>query len=454
MVEKQTQKIQITAVAYCIVLLYFVLQAAQAPDIRPHAGFFVDTIIKLTLVHLIFFGAIKRAFELNPRPFLILATSMFLLLTAAPYTISTDASRYIWDGQQISQGVNPYDYSPDTSPSRDQKLFKTLEWRFEKTVYAPVAQAIFYVSALLYNIGGLGLAHTWLSLPYILVGLLLYRQKLFGAAAFWLFSPFVLLELGLSSHIDGWMILLLLMSLLALKSRKYTQHLVLLAATVLIKPWAALFVIASLVEVWRLAGVKKTLVASAIAGVFGLACIGYFANQDLNVVHNYAVWAKKYEFFSLTLLPLSRQTGITLLDLKTLASILSATLAVVVPIVSIVRAKFGKKSIPIEIQYLLLSVVYLLLSPVLYPWYGATALFLILYMTNGSLKPKLLFFYCALTLSLLSYVQQIQTLSTKTKLDYYASTRSAIWLVIVLYAFYTVIQLGRKKQSFLALKTL
>ena len=84
---------------------------------------------------------------------LTVAAAMRLTLLFAPPYLSTDIYRYVWDGQVLAAGINPYRYIP-TDPHleslRDAEIFPNINRNnYAPTIYPPAAQAIFFAATRL-----------------------------------------------------------------------------------------------------------------------------------------------------------------------------------------------------------------------------------------------------------------------------------------------------------------
>ena len=84
---------------------------------------------------------------------LVLTVAVVLrgLLLPLPPSLSGDVERYVWDGRVLSGGFNPYELAPDApelAPLRDS-LWEDLEHRQVATVYPPLAETLFAISASL-----------------------------------------------------------------------------------------------------------------------------------------------------------------------------------------------------------------------------------------------------------------------------------------------------------------
>ncbi|MBI2922255.1 MAG: DUF2029 domain-containing protein [Planctomycetes bacterium] len=179
---------------------------------------------------LLYAAALRLAMPLAPR---LRALGMILLVAVAARAAffgtnpiqEDDAYRYLWDGQQVLEGVNPYRYAPrevqvaeDPSPDL-QKLQKVLEDpaardNFRKinntvvpTVYPPLNMAVFAAcqKAAPWKLDGLRAAFLLLEIATIL--LLWFALRAAGAnphwAAVYAWCPMVIKEMSNSPHHDA-----------------------------------------------------------------------------------------------------------------------------------------------------------------------------------------------------------------------------------------------------------
>lgn len=141
-----------------------------------------------------------------------------LILLGTSPTLSDDVYRYIWDGQLVNQGINPYAH-PVNAPALDayQIPFRELvnhNWMASPylpaaqllfasaTRFAPPAPLTFQIIALL-----LDLATGWLVMDILgLLDLPIRRVLLY------LWNPLVVVEFAHGSHIDIWMIFLVMLA--------------------------------------------------------------------------------------------------------------------------------------------------------------------------------------------------------------------------------------------------
>ncbi|SMP06787.1 hypothetical protein SAMN06265367_101507 [Algoriphagus winogradskyi] len=153
------------------------------------------------------------------------------LLLAIPKW-SDDYPRFLWDGEMVKMSENPYlktpkdwlQNNPDSSNLYLEKLFELMNSPEYFSVYPPLNQAIFYVAAWGANLdtkGGILLLRVLLILGEIGVFFLLlklfdhFQRSSNKLILYWL-NPLVIMEITGNLHFEGLVLLLLLASVYAL----------------------------------------------------------------------------------------------------------------------------------------------------------------------------------------------------------------------------------------------
>ncbi len=133
-----------------------------------------------------------------------------ILLWGLPPALSQDAYRYVWDAHQLAHGVSPYQHTPmDSSIAwlRDSAIWPYVNWRDAPTIYPPGAQFFFL---LIYKIAPLNIfaMKAGIALCDIAAGagtiMLLWLRGLdFRRLILYWWSPIPILEFAWSAHIDA-----------------------------------------------------------------------------------------------------------------------------------------------------------------------------------------------------------------------------------------------------------
>ena len=175
---------------------------------------------------------------------LVLAVAFVLrcLLLPLPPSLSGDVERYVWDGRVLGAGLNPYELppeAPELAPLRDS-LWEGLQHRQVPTVYPPLAETLFAISA--------SLPASVLTLKTMLVlldlgtcVLLLVLARIWSLpperTIWYAWNPLVTVEIAGMGHVDGLGVALVVLTttLLALSPEKLGRASIAAAGAVLAK---------------------------------------------------------------------------------------------------------------------------------------------------------------------------------------------------------------------------
>lgn len=158
--------------------------------------------------------------------YLYLGVGIRVLLFFAEPNLSDDYFRYIWDGTLLKNGYNPFHHLPSeviewktaSEMGFSSELYESFNSQNYYSVYPPVNQFVFWISALIGNgdvyISNLVIRFFMLlsefgSIYFLLKLLLRYRIPL-KHSLFYILNPLILLELTVNLHFEGFMIFFLL----------------------------------------------------------------------------------------------------------------------------------------------------------------------------------------------------------------------------------------------------
>src|SRR5262244_1772027 len=188
---------------------------------------------RLTVVVILTVGVLSRA----------------LMLPALP-SLSTDAYRYVWDARVASAGVDPYAYAPaapEVAGLRDANIYPHLNHSTWRTVYPPVAQALFLgvyrfapdnVFALKVAFGMAEL----LALAALAVLLRTLHIPL-GRLTIYAWNPLLLVEIWGSGHLDALVLAPVIAAALASARRRDGIAAILLGIGTLVKVYPAVLLL-------------------------------------------------------------------------------------------------------------------------------------------------------------------------------------------------------------------
>ena len=171
---------------------------------------------------------------------LFFALAFRLLLLPAPPALSDDVYRYLWEGYLQTEGINPYEHSPQ-SPVLEE--YRNPAWTFvnnkqASAIYPPFAQmvhALFYLG--FGSVSGFKLAFLGVEIGLVAAILALLRGsgQPPGRVLVYAWNPLVVVETAWSGHHDALVVGLLLWALLLLQFRRRVAAMGVLAAAVLSK---------------------------------------------------------------------------------------------------------------------------------------------------------------------------------------------------------------------------
>ncbi len=281
-----------------------------------------------------------------------------VLLLPWPPLQSNDLYRYLWDGRLLAHGIDPYVVVPSAQQLRafhgGDWLYPHIDWRAVPTLYPPL-------DLLLYTLGAWfgDRAHRsivplkailllWDGATFALLALGLRARGLpLGRLALYAWSPLAIVEFGLNGHEESVAIACIVGAIVACDARRPLAASVALAGAVLSKLYPAAFVPALFA---RRGG------AYAIAACVAIVVVAYapFVAWNRDVLGFLHAFAFGYHFND-SLHPLVGTVG-------------AAAILIVAIAIAAFAGLHGASAVAIVLG---LELVYLLVSPSVYPWYVA-----------------------------------------------------------------------------------
>ena len=328
-----------------------------------------------------------------------------LVFIAATPNLSQDYYRFIWDGQLILDGINPY-----LSVPNDLKEFSTgLELTNQKlingmgslsagnfTSYPPVNQLLFAISTFL---GGKSILSSVVAMRVFIIladlGTLYFGRKLLlklklpTHQIFWfILNPFIIIELTGNLHFEGVMLFFLTWSIYLLHQKKWIWSAILLGISVSIKLLPLLF----LPLLWNYFIKNRKIENSDIPGLNFKKLLGYYLMVGLTVLASFlpflssefisnfsasiALWFQKFEF-NASVYYVIRWIGFQLKGYNIIASAGKILPLMVILILNGLAFFRRNNSTQKLIETMLVGVsAYFFLATTVHPWYIATPLLL------------------------------------------------------------------------------
>jgi alpha-1,6-mannosyltransferase len=281
----------------CYLSFYFAVQGAD--EVLLFIAVNVATFLLLSFI----IWRMKRA-ELPPGnriAVIILGMGLLFRLTLVPHGVvgSDDIYRYLWDGKVACSGINPYLYLP-TDPHLSHLATADLPSKVNHTemrsVYPAVAQALFFASYGIFGESTAGLKFLLVVVDFLTMLLLWKLLCERGGSVFplilYAWSPLPILYFGLDGHIDALGILFLVFSLVFFLKRRTVLGAVALGLAALSRLVPLLFVPLLL----RTAtGVRRLFILIAPFVVVGVGYLLYF-EPTWGIVESLRTFGSRWEF--------------------------------------------------------------------------------------------------------------------------------------------------------------
>lgn len=218
-----------------------------------------------------------REDESRTKAGLSLGIALRVIATFSLPVLSDDFFRFLWDGQLLLEGVNPFTILPSTlaaDSSRLAELGLTQEWFTNLnspdyfTIYPPVLQAIFMLAASLGSLKGGVIVMKLIVLAGEIVSLLLLKKilaktgKKHSSILWYALNPLVIVELCGSLHFEALMITFILAALWFFISQKESVSAIFLGLAISTKLLPLIFLPFLLKQI----GFWRTLRYGLIAG--------------------------------------------------------------------------------------------------------------------------------------------------------------------------------------------
>ncbi|GAB2784495.1 DUF2029 domain-containing protein [Rhabdobacter roseus] len=311
-------------------------------------------------------------------------------LVAVP-ALSDDIYRFIWDGQLLAHGHNPYQYLPTDllkvpwarAVGLDEVLYARLNSPHYYSVYPPLLQGWFAVATTLGGASTLAAAG-WLRLPIGLaeVGTLLLLPKVLvhygleknaAQRRAWLLyglNPFLIVELVGNLHYEGVTIFFMMLCLSFYQKQKRVLSALALALAVGFKLLPLIFLPLLL---HQLPGPRRFRYLTVV-GVGVLLPFAFFFNPDqvLHFSSSLDLYFRRFEF-NAGLYYLLRAVGTWLLGYNPIG--LLGPLLSLLSLGGILFLSYARK-VPFTLpeRLLLILTVYLFCATTVHPWYVAPLL--------------------------------------------------------------------------------
>ena len=233
----------------------------------------------------------------------------FSILFSMP-NLTDDFYRFIWDGHLSINHINPYAYTPDMVKAQNylgadnmvlnDSLYQSLNSRPYFTIYPPISQFLFSVSAHLSG-GHLLLNQIILKLfiflfevgSVILIHKILHQLRLSShLQLLYTLNPLVILELTGNLHFEAVMIFFLLLAIYFINKQQLTFSAIAFGFAIGAKLWPIMLMPLLLKKL----GFKQTIFYSTISGLVSVVVLFPMLQQYANIFSSLNLYFQQFEF--------------------------------------------------------------------------------------------------------------------------------------------------------------
>lgn len=287
-----------------------------------------------------------------------------LLLVFAWPNLTDDYHRFVWDGMIATEGISPYDCKPSELKEQFPALASTYEGLNSPdyyTVYPPVNQAIFALSALTGKVYTTVVSMKmviWVAeiiTMCLLVSLLRSREKDEHLVVYYAFNPLIILEFCGNLHFEALAIMFVLTAVYWLGKRKQTPAILSMTLAVCTKLNPLLF-LPYLVSKKRLtAQVVFVISVLVLSGLFFL----FFYTPDMfpHMAESVQLYFGSFEFNASLAWLHYRYESVVLKIILNIAFLAGAYVI------------YRKNEMPVMNKLFWIYLIYLLVSQSVHPWY-------------------------------------------------------------------------------------
>lgn len=343
----------------------------------------------ITLFAALFFFCFQLIkFEKWNFKFLLVTGVLFriVFLVAEP-NLSQDFYRFIWDGELIKNGINPYLYTPNTLIENSDLVIANAQQLFDGmgslsarhfSNYPPLNQIIFTISSFLAGGSILGsLIVMRITIILADIGVLYFGRKLLqnlgrsNHLIFWYFlNPLVIIELTGNLHFEGVMLFFFFWAIYLICTNKWKQAAPIYAFSILLKLVPILF----LPLFYKHLGLKKSTLFYSLIGITCIVFLLPFYSSEFiaNYSKTVGLWFSNFEF-NASVYNLVKKIGVLYFEtkpwelVKSYGSLIPKVIITLALLLTFFRKNQNLKTLMNSMLILLSS--YYFLSSTVHPWY-------------------------------------------------------------------------------------
>lgn len=305
---------------------------------------------------------------------------IIVLSIATPAFLQTDQYRYVWDGLNTVNGINPYRFAPIDNP-----MFNSFNWTGLinhpnlSTIYPPFAQISFAISSYL-NPYFLFDEYLKITDPVqvligfkLLIGILTCAYIVLNRNTRWdlvVGHPLYLYTVFANTHLDSLLVLVFGIALLAIKKGSDYVLILSMSVAVLIKWFPLIFFPGVLIWIQkRYGGVTTVSYAALSLGIMGIFINSFYIGAGGNMFTSLGHYGTEWFFNGLIHHVLMDVFGF-FMSFELSIQVAKAVCVIVAAVIYVKQHMDFLKN-KLSIQELLLNTVliYLIFVPTLMPWY-------------------------------------------------------------------------------------
>jgi len=350
--------------------------------------------------------------------FLLVIGILFrLVFLIAEPNLSQDFYRFIWDGELIKNGINPYLYTPDQIMEQGTVSFANMNELREGMTdlnarhysnYPPVNQILFALASIL---GGGSVMGSMIAMRLTVIladlGVLYFGRKLLqhlnkaNHMAFWYFlNPLVIIELTGNLHFEGVMLFFFVWALYLISKNKWLWATPIYAISIMVKLMPLLFLPIFI----KYFGFKKSVGFYILVGLGCAALLLPFYSPVFidNYSETVGLWFSNFEF-NASIYNLVKKISVTYFEAKpwelidAYGSMLTKSMVAIVLLIAFLRKNNKLEDVITSMVFAL--AIYYFFSSTVHPWYVVFLLGFAIF-TNYSFP---LVWSCAIILSYYAY---------------------------------------------------
>jgi hypothetical protein len=343
-------------------------------------GFFGSYLLLFGLFYWLWLN--RQNFSFNH--FLILSLSLRLILLFAAPALSNDFFRFIWDGELITNGINPYAHKPDDLISfggfLDEDRMRILYHGMGElsqqsySCYPPLNQLFFVIPAALSDSITTQLIIFKIIMILADLGIILVAKKIaehlkININQVWLFAlnPFIILEFTGNLHFEGVMIFFMLCAIYLLLKNQWIFSTVFFAFAVQVK----LIPLIILPLFWKKLGLRKMIGYVGLSAILIMLLGKLFLTETflLNMMGSVDQYFERFEF-NAGIFYVIREIGFMTAGYDTIQSVMPVlTKIILISIILMAIFRKYKTDQDLMISAMFAFVIFYGFSTTVHPWY-------------------------------------------------------------------------------------